>query len=68
MHVTAIVVAAGRGRRIGGDVSKTYLPIAGRPLVLRTLDRMFSAKSVERVVLVVGADELERCGALVRGD
>ena len=68
MHVTAIIVAAGAGRRIGGDVSKTYLPIAGRPLVLRTLDRIFSAKSVEKVVLVVAADELERCGALVRGD
>ncbi len=48
MHVTAIVVAAGEGRRIGGDVSKTYLPIAGRPLVLRTLDRMFSTPGDQR--------------------
>jgi 2-C-methyl-D-erythritol 4-phosphate cytidylyltransferase len=68
MHVTAIVVAAGAGRRIGGAIPKTYLPIAGRPLVLRTMDRMFSARSVERVVLVVAADEMERCAALLRGD
>ena len=33
MRTTAIVVAAGEGRRIGGDVAKTYLPIAGPTLV-----------------------------------
>ncbi|MSP40659.1 MAG: 2-C-methyl-D-erythritol 4-phosphate cytidylyltransferase [Deltaproteobacteria bacterium] len=68
MHVTAIVVAAGAGRRIGGEVSKMYLPIAGRPLVLRTLDRMLSARSVERVVWVAGAKEVAHCQALLRGD
>jgi 2-C-methyl-D-erythritol 4-phosphate cytidylyltransferase len=68
MHVTAIVVAAGAGRRIGGDVAKTFLPIAGRPLVLRTLDRMFAAKTVEQVVLVVAASEMDRCDALLGAD
>ena len=29
MHVTAIIVAAGAGRRIGGATAKTYLPISG---------------------------------------
>jgi len=68
MHVTAIVLAAGEGRRIGGDVSKAYLPIAGRPLVLRTLDRMFAAKTVEKVILVIAANEFERCNAMLRAD
>jgi len=68
MHVTAIVLAAGAGRRIGADVSKMYLSVAGRPLVLRALDRMFAAKTVEEVILVVAENELERCDALLRGD
>lgn len=68
MHVTAIVLAAGEGRRIGGDVFKAYLPIAGRPLVLRTLDRMFAAKTVEKVILVVAGNEITRCNALLRAD
>lgn len=68
MHVTAIVLAAGAGRRISGDVAKTYLPIAGRPLVLCTLDRLFTAKTVEQLVLVVAADDMERCDALLRND
>jgi len=68
MHVTAIVLAAGAGRRIGADISKTYLSIAGRALVLRVLDRMFAAKAVEEVILVVAENDLARCDALLRGD
>jgi len=61
MRTTAIVVAAGEGRRIGGDVSKTYVPIAGRSLVLRTLDRIFSTPAINDVVLVIAPDDFERC-------
>lgn len=48
--------------------SKSYLPIAGRPLVLRTLDRVFAAQPVETVVLVVGAGHIERCESMLRAD
>ena len=68
MNAAAIVLAAGEGRRIGGDTPKAYLPIAGRPLVLRTLDRMFSASAVESVVLVVAAEQRARCESLLRSD
>ena len=68
MQVSAIVLAAGAGRRFGGAVAKAYLPIAGRPLVLRTLDRMFAAKTVTQVVLVVATDEMTRCRALLDAD
>jgi 2-C-methyl-D-erythritol 4-phosphate cytidylyltransferase len=68
MHTTAIVLAAGEGRRIGGNTSKVFLPLAGRPLLLRTLDRVFSARSIENVVLVIAANEVARCETLLRAD
>jgi len=68
MHVTAIIVAAGASRRIGGGTAKTYLPIAGRALFLRTLDRVFAAPSVTDAVLVVSAEDLERCRQLLESD
>jgi 2-C-methyl-D-erythritol 4-phosphate cytidylyltransferase len=68
MHTTAIVLAAGAGRRIGESTSKVFLPLAGRPLLLRTLDRVFSAFSIEQVVLVVAASEVARCETLLRAD
>jgi 2-C-methyl-D-erythritol 4-phosphate cytidylyltransferase len=68
MHTTAIVLAAGEGRRLGGNRSKVFLPLAGRALLLRTLDRVFSARSVENVVLVVAAHEIARCETMLRSD
>jgi 2-C-methyl-D-erythritol 4-phosphate cytidylyltransferase len=68
MLTTAIVLAAGEGRRLGANEPKVFLPIAGRPLVLRTLDRVFSARTVENVVLVIAANEAARCESMLRSD
>ncbi len=68
MHVTAIIVAAGAGQRMGGATVKTYLPIAGRPLILRTLDRVFAAPAISEVVLVVAATDLADCQKLLDSD
>ena len=68
MQVTAIVVAAGEGRRMGGVLPKPYRLIAGRAMILHTLDRCFDARSVDDVILVVAANELVRCEALLNVD
>ena len=68
MRVSAIVVAAGEGRRLGGGLPKAFAPIAGRPLVLRTLERIFSVPMIERATLVVAVAQLERCEALLKAD
>ena len=68
MHPTAIVLAAGEGRRIGGEVPKVFLEISGRPLLLRTVERVFSARRVADVIVVVAANELERCRFLLSSD
>jgi 2-C-methyl-D-erythritol 4-phosphate cytidylyltransferase len=65
---SAIVLAAGAGVRLGGETAKVYQAIAGRALVLRTLDRIFAARSVDAVIVVVAPDEMTRCEALLRED
>lgn len=68
MNTTAIIVAAGTGSRLGGALSKTYLPIAGRAMVLRTLDQVFASRSVSKAVLVVAENDFPRCQALLETD
>ena len=68
MRVKGIVLAAGEGRRLGGEIPKAFTPIAGRPLVLRTLDRVFAASIIEQVILVVAAPDMERCEAMLSTD
>jgi 2-C-methyl-D-erythritol 4-phosphate cytidylyltransferase/2-C-methyl-D-erythritol 2,4-cyclodiphosphate synthase len=68
MKAIAIIVAAGEGLRIGGNVPKPYLPLVGRAMLLRTLDRVSGARNIEKVVVVVAASELSRCEGMLQGD
>lgn len=52
-----VVPAAGRGTRVGGDLPKQYLPLAGRPLILHTLDRLAAHPLVAGLVVVLGAGD-----------
>jgi 2-C-methyl-D-erythritol 4-phosphate cytidylyltransferase len=56
-----VVVAAGRGTRMGTAESKQYLPLRGKPILVHTLDTFERMPEASEVVLVVGAGEVERC-------
>ncbi len=49
--VSAVIVAAGRSQRMGFD--KVMAPLAGRPVLLHTLDRFEACAAVSEAVLVV---------------
>ncbi len=49
----AIILAAGKGKRMGSDLPKVLLPVCGRPMVRYVIDAVRSA-GIERMVAVVG--------------
>ena len=53
----AIVPAAGRGRRFGGDVPKQYLVLAGRSILEHSLRALLACDAVEGVVVALAADD-----------
>lgn len=59
-HVTAIVLAGGRGRRMESDVQKQYMELWGRPLIYYSL-AAFEKSAVDRIILVTGAGEEDYC-------
>jgi len=59
----AILVAAGRGSRAGGEVPKQWQPLAGRPVLAHTLDA-FRAAGIGRVVLAIHPDDTARAAPL----
>lgn len=67
MRVNGVVVAAGEGKRMGGDIPKPLLSIAGRPLILHTLSR-FAASQVHRVIVIAGANEISKYQKLIQSD
>jgi 2-C-methyl-D-erythritol 4-phosphate cytidylyltransferase/2-C-methyl-D-erythritol 2,4-cyclodiphosphate synthase len=54
--VAAIIVAAGRGLRFGGDLPKQFLEVRGRSLVQRAVDAFAASPHVQDVVLVLPGD------------
>lgn len=52
MSVSALIVAAGKGRRLGGAVPKQFRPIAGKP-VLRWAAEAFTAHPAVRTLHIV---------------
>ncbi|MCE2440401.1 MAG: 2-C-methyl-D-erythritol 4-phosphate cytidylyltransferase [Candidatus Latescibacteria bacterium] len=59
--VYAIVLAAGRGLRMGGGLPKQFMSLAGRPLLFHALSAFERADLVDRVMLVAPADRVDRC-------
>lgn len=58
--VTAVVLAAGRGKRMGTDVPKQYLKIRGHEILYYSL-KAFEESVVDEVVLVTGEQDIEYC-------
>lgn len=61
MGVTAIVPAAGLGRRMEGESPKQFRPLGGMPLLSRTLLHLTTSGLVDAVILVVPPGAEARC-------
>jgi 2-C-methyl-D-erythritol 4-phosphate cytidylyltransferase len=81
-RVYAVIAAAGSGTRFGGDMPKQYAPLAGRPVIVHSIERVADALRCEALVVAVGADDreyaacvgdrdgvtVERCGGATRAE
>ena len=57
MTVTALIVAAGSGTRMGGDIPKQYRLIAGKAVLAHAVDALASHPRVDAVRVVIGAGQ-----------
>ena len=48
-----IIVAGGKGLRMGSDIPKQFLPIGGRPVLMRTLERFREYSADLQIILVL---------------
>ncbi|KPQ17303.1 MAG: 2-C-methyl-D-erythritol 4-phosphate cytidylyltransferase IspD [Algoriphagus marincola HL-49] len=57
MQKAAVLVAGGRGTRMGAPISKQYLPIAGLPILMHTLSVFHQVDSAIELILVIPKDD-----------
>ena len=60
-HCTAVVLAAGKGTRMGTKVAKQYLKIGGRPVVSYALEAFERSPLIDDILLMVREGEQEYC-------
>ena len=58
MRVVALIPAAGRGRRMGRQKPKAFLPLGGIPLLTHTLQKFEACSQVDEILPLVPAEDL----------
>lgn len=66
MHTVAIIVSAGKGKRLKGKIPKQYVNINGRPLIYYTLSVFNSSPNINGIILVTAGDRVGYCRGLVK--
>lgn len=54
----AVILSAGRGKRMGGSIQKQYMDLCGKPVLFYTLKAFEESEVIDQVILVTGKDEL----------
>ena len=67
MTTTALIVAAGRGERLGGGIPKQFRLLGGKPLVRRAVEALRSHPAIRSVRVVIGAGQLELAAEALAG-
>jgi 2-C-methyl-D-erythritol 4-phosphate cytidylyltransferase len=60
MKTLAIIPAGGAGRRMGGNVPKQFLPLAGMPVLVHTLRAFQRSPLIDEIFLVVPDGDIPR--------
>ncbi len=60
VKITAIVLAAGQGRRMNTKIAKQFLTLKDKPVIYYSL-KAFEDSNVDEIILVTGEEQLEYC-------
>lgn len=61
MYSSVIIVAAGKGRRMGADINKQYLKLDGKEILAHTIEKFERSNSINEIIVVTSKDELGFC-------
>lgn len=67
MTTTALIVAAGKGERLGGGLPKQYRLLGGKPMLRRAVEALIGHSAIARVRVVIGRGQEELAGQALAG-
>jgi 2-C-methyl-D-erythritol 4-phosphate cytidylyltransferase len=63
--VFAVIPAAGKGKRIGGTIRKQFLPLKGKPIIVRTIQQFEHCPDVDEIALAVPESSITEMESIV---
>ena len=64
MKITAVIVAGGKGTRMGADKNKVFLKIMDKEVLYYTISAFEQNKNVSDIIIVTGRNDIEECTSL----
>ncbi len=61
LHVNAVIVAAGKGERMGAVLPKPFLSLAGTPLLIHTFRSLTRSPLIAKVIIVIAPEREALC-------
>jgi 2-C-methyl-D-erythritol 4-phosphate cytidylyltransferase len=66
MKRSVIIVAGGTGTRMGTEVPKQFLPLAGKPILMHTIEAFYNYDAGMEIIVVLAADQKKRWNTLCK--
>ncbi len=63
--VSAVIAAGGKGKRMGAGKNKVFMKIAGKEIILRTVEAFYNNPDIDEIVVVAGEGEHMRIAELI---
>lgn len=60
-YVTAIILAAGQGKRMKSNIQKQFMLLNGKPILYYSLQCFQTSVFIDQIILVTGEKEIEYC-------
>ena len=58
MELYAVIVAGGSGKRMGAEIPKQFLELAGKPVLMHTIERFKSFNNAIEIITVLPENQL----------
>ncbi len=66
--VSVVIVAGGKGTRMGADINKVLLSVAGKEIISRTIEVFEACRLVDEIIIVTAVCDIEAVEKIVHRD
>lgn len=68
MKTSAVIVAGGKGKRMGAGMNKVFLEVCGKEIISRTVCAFNSCPVIDEIIIVTASEDMERMQKIINRD